>query len=170
LHYISTDGDVKQAVGSYDPVLDPAGPNFDVRKWTIAVLRAAEGANIKLRRASVTFKNLNVSGSGIAMNLQPTVASYLFAPVHLHEWLRLAKKPQRKIITRFEGIVKPGEMLLVLGRPGSGCSTLLKTLAGELHGLKVGSDSTIHYSGMFHPFSGICSSSLTVEQEYLNAR
>ena len=111
-------------------------------------MHAAENANIKLRRASITFKNLDISGSGIAMNLQPTVASYLLGAFRLQEWLRLAKKPQRKILTGFEGHVKPGETLLVLGRPGSGCSTLLKTLAGELRGLKLGHDAVIHYSGI----------------------
>lgn len=132
---------------SHDPTLDPFNPAFDVYRWARMVLRAAEGANVKLRRASITFKNLSVSGSGIAMNLQPTVASYLLAPLRLREWVRLAKKPQRSILKDFDGHVNPGEMLLVLGRPGSGCSTLLKTLAGELYGLKVGDGSSIHYSG-----------------------
>lgn len=37
----------------------------------------------------------------------------------------------RNILEDFTGIVKPGEMLLVLGRPGSGCSTFLRTLANR---------------------------------------
>ncbi|KAH7002660.1 ABC multidrug transporter [Ilyonectria destructans] len=37
--------------------------------------------------------------------------------------------PMRTILHRSHGCVKPGEMLLVLGRPGSGCSTLLKMLS-----------------------------------------
>ena len=41
------------------------------------------------------------------------------------------KKSTRKVILHgIDGIVQEGEMLLVLGRPGSGCTTLLKTLAG----------------------------------------
>ncbi|KAK6380599.1 hypothetical protein LTS17_004799 [Exophiala oligosperma] len=132
----------------HDPTLDPFDPAFDVYRWAMMILRAAEGAKVKFRRASITFKNLSVTGSGIAMNLQPTVASYLLAPLRLREWLRLAKKPQRDILKEFDGHVNPGEMLLVLGRPGSGCSTLLKTLAGELFGLKVGEGSDIHYSGI----------------------
>ncbi|KAF8206136.1 P-loop containing nucleoside triphosphate hydrolase protein [Mycena galopus ATCC 62051] len=39
--------------------------------------------------------------------------------------------PLRNILEGFSGLVRPGEMLLVLGRPGSGCSTLLKTLANQ---------------------------------------
>ncbi|KAF2638892.1 hypothetical protein P280DRAFT_519746 [Massarina eburnea CBS 473.64] len=37
----------------------------------------------------------------------------------------------RSLLEDFTGIVKPGEMLLVLGRPGSGCSTFLRTLANR---------------------------------------
>lgn len=38
---------------------------------------------------------------------------------------------ERYILKDFSGIVKPGEMMLVIGRPGSGCTTFLKTLAGQ---------------------------------------
>ncbi|KAL8987359.1 MAG: hypothetical protein Q9177_003420 [Variospora cf. flavescens] len=37
----------------------------------------------------------------------------------------------RKILTDFTGLVKPGEMLFVLGRPGSGCSTFLHATANR---------------------------------------
>jgi ABC-type multidrug transport system ATPase subunit len=36
-----------------------------------------------------------------------------------------------KILCRSSGIVKPGEMCLVLGCPGSGCTTFLKVLANQ---------------------------------------
>jgi ATP-binding cassette, subfamily G (WHITE), member 2, SNQ2 len=34
-----------------------------------------------------------------------------------------------QILSNLDGLVLPGEMLLVLGRPGSGCSTFLRTIA-----------------------------------------
>lgn len=37
---------------------------------------------------------------------------------------------ERYILKDLEGMLRPGEMMLVVGRPGSGCSTLLKSLAG----------------------------------------
>lgn len=47
-------------------------------------------------------------------------------------WLRLKREiAVRTIIKDFSGIVKDGEMLLVLGRPGSGCSTFLRSLAND---------------------------------------
>jgi ABC-type multidrug transport system ATPase subunit len=66
-------------------------------------------------------------------------------PLRLHEFF--GKKAEKVILNNFNGVVKTGEMLVVLGRPGSGCSTLLKTLTGELHGLDVKKDSVTHYNG-----------------------
>ncbi|KAK7214330.1 hypothetical protein V2G26_002333 [Clonostachys chloroleuca] len=42
-------------------------------------------------------------------------------------------------------------MLLVLGRPGSVCSTFLKALAGETNGLEIGTESNVCYQGI--PFN-----------------
>jgi ATPase subunit of ABC transporter with duplicated ATPase domains len=44
------------------------------------------------------------------------------------------KVPLKTILDGSSGCVKPGEMLLVLGRPGSGCTTLLKLLANKRKG------------------------------------
>ena len=44
-------------------------------------------------------------------------------------------------------MVRAGEMLLVLGRPGSGCSTLLKNLAGFSEGY-VRVEGNIKYNGV----------------------
>ena len=38
------------------------------------------------------------------------------------------------ILTSFRGLIKPGEMCLVLGKPGSGCSTFLKVIANQRQG------------------------------------
>jgi ABC-type multidrug transport system ATPase subunit len=46
------------------------------------------------------------------------------------------KPPLKSILSNSHGCVKPGEMLLVLGRPGSGCTTLLKMLSNRREGYK----------------------------------
>ncbi|CEJ54144.1 hypothetical protein PMG11_00466 [Penicillium brasilianum] len=51
----------------------------------------------------------------------------------------------RNLLEDFTGIVKPGEMLLVLGRPGSGCSTFLRTLANR-SSLEINGD--LQYAGI----------------------
>jgi len=46
----------------------------------------------------------------------------------------------------FSGTIRKGEMLLVIGKPGSGCTTLLKTLA-DMHGEYKETTGTITYGG-----------------------
>lgn len=131
-----------------DPALDPTSPQFDVYKWAKMILRTADSTNVKFRRASFSFKNLDVSGSGSAINFQSNLASVFMIPFRLRDYVTFGKRPETKILGSFDGVIKSGEMLLVLGRPGSGCSTFLKTVAGELHGLRVGKNSVLHYSGI----------------------
>lgn len=38
------------------------------------------------------------------------------------------------LLDNFRGVCQPGEMVLVLGRPGSGCTTFLKTIANQRYG------------------------------------
>lgn len=97
------------------------------------------------RRAGIVWKTMKVCGSGSAINLQMNVGSLLLAPLRTGEFF--GKGPEKTILNEFDGVLKSGEMLVVLGRPGSGCSTLLKTLMGELHGLDLKSQSEIHYNG-----------------------
>jgi ABC-type multidrug transport system ATPase subunit len=42
-------------------------------------------------------------------------------------------------------------MLLVLGRPGSGCSAFLKTLSGFTRGFYLDNDAEISYQGKLQP-------------------
>jgi ABC-type multidrug transport system ATPase subunit len=67
------------------------------------------------------------------------------APFRATEYF--GKSDRKQILHSFDGIIKAGELCVVLGRPGSGCSTLLKTLTGELHGLDT-DDSILHYNGI----------------------
>lgn len=97
------------------------------------------------------FKNLTVSGTGDAVQLQQTVASVLAGPLKPAEFLHLGKKTPKTILHSFDGLVKHGELLIVLGRPGSGCSTLLKTLCGETNGLLLDRGSVISYDGISQP-------------------
>jgi ATP-binding cassette subfamily G (WHITE) protein 2 (PDR) len=133
---------------SNDTTTDPTSPDFNVYHWAKAMLRVADKANVKLRQASFSFKNLNVTGSRSTTSFQVTVASALLKLFQPGKILSCGQKPVKMILNQFDGVVKSGEMLLVLGCPGSGCSTFLKTMAGELHGLNVDKSSELHYSGI----------------------
>lgn len=93
------------------------------------------------KHAGVIFRNLTVKGAGLGASLQPTVGDiFLGLPRFLKNLITkgpkaaTAKPPVREILSNFNGCVRPGEMLLVLGRPGSGCTTFLKTFCNQRAG------------------------------------
>ncbi|KAH7270978.1 ABC-2 type transporter-domain-containing protein [Fusarium solani] len=130
------------------PALDPTSSQFDIYEWLQNFVQTLRNQGITAKKTGVVWKNLNVSGTGAALQVQETVASMLMAPLRLGELFSFGKKEPKHILRSFDGLVKSGELLIVLGRPGSGCSTLLKTLCGELHGLSIAETSTIHYNGI----------------------
>lgn len=131
-----------------DPTLQPQNKEFNPHKWVKSFIHQFEVEGLKTCRTGVMFKDLNVSGTAAAVQLQQTVSDFIMAPLRPGEFLSLGKKAPKKILHSFDGLMKSGEMLIVLGRPGSGCSTLLKTMCGELHGLSVDPQSVIHYNGI----------------------
>ncbi|OTB05427.1 hypothetical protein M426DRAFT_10751 [Hypoxylon sp. CI-4A] len=95
----------------------------------------------KTRHAGVIFRNLTVKGAGLGASLQPTVGDLILGlPRFLKNLVTkgpkaaTARPPIRDLLSSFDGCVRPGEILLVLGRPGSGCSTFLKTFCNQRAG------------------------------------
>ena len=127
---------------------DPQGDNFDQTKWLQAFVKEFLEQGHAPKEVGISYQNLTVSGNGAALRLQSTLGSLFSTPFRLGESFSLHKKAPRAILRNFDGILQPGELLIVLGRPGSGCSTLLKAMCGELHGLQVDDNSVIHYNGV----------------------
>jgi ATP-binding cassette subfamily G (WHITE) protein 2 (PDR) len=124
--------------------LDPNSSAFNARSWAKAFYNVRYSSEVPARVAGVAFKNLNVSGIGSPTDFQSSVAnSVLKLPAIFG---RGAQKIE--ILRELDGLVLPGEQCCVLGPPGSGCSTLLKTMSGETHGFTVSSDSQINYQGI----------------------
>ena len=125
--------------------LKPVGDLHDTMLKTKETPKAKNGKHSAI---SVAYQSLNVYGFGTATGYQKTFANYPLACLSLlGQLLGLARKSRIDILQDFEGLVSSGEMLLVLGRPGSGCTTFLKTLAGHTHGLNVDPSSEINYQG-----------------------
>jgi len=83
-----------------------------------------EKDHVKGRHLGVTWKDLTVKGVGADAAFNENVLSQFNIPKLIGESRQPA--PLKTIIEDSHGCVKPGEMLLVLGRPGAGCTTLLK--------------------------------------------
>lgn len=103
--------------------------------------RQNQSEDEKTRHVGLVWKNLTVKGVGLGAALQPTISDPFLALPRLIMGLLsksggIQKPPVRTLINDFSGCVRPGEMLLVLGRPGSGCSTFLKVLSNQRYGYK----------------------------------
>lgn len=97
------------------------------------------------RKLGVTWNNLSVKVVPADALVQENFFSQLNIPQQMKESRQ--KSDLRKILDSSSGCVKPGEMLLVLGRPGSGCTTLLKMLANKRKGYAE-IEGDIHYGSL----------------------
>lgn len=117
--------------------------------------RTEEGESAK--RVGVIYKNLTVKGVGLSMAFAKTLPEAVmgtFGPDLYHLVCRFVpalhfgkKPPTRDLIHDFTGAVIDGEILLVLGRPGSGCSTFLKAIANQRGGY-AGVTGEVTYGGI----------------------
>lgn len=132
--------DVEKAVdedtGSEEP--------FDLQTVLRGNRDEEERAGIKSKRIGVFFEDLTVSGIGGVKNYVKTFpdafVSFFNVFATVQGLFGLGKKGREfDILKDFRGVVKPGEMCLVLGRPGSGCTTFLKVISNQRYGYtKVG--------------------------------
>lgn len=138
----------RSATNSSYAGIDPDSKDFSLDKWLRAFVKDFDSENLKATRAGIVWKNLSVSGSGAALQLQDTVAGIALKPLGMIKSLVSHNTQRKQILHNFNGNLKSGELLIVLGRPGSGCSTFLKSICGETHGLHIDEGSEIHYNGV----------------------
>ena len=130
--------------------LDPNGEHFNARAWAKAMLHTQQEdpQAAPIRTAGVAFRNLNVHGFGTDTDYQKSVGNvWLEGPGFIRKVMG-NKGRKIDILQSVDGLVEAGEMLVVLGPPGSGCSTFLKTITGETHGFFVDEHSDVNYQGM----------------------
>ena|ERR1700677_2180511 len=68
-------------------------------------------AGIQSRELGVMFRDLRVVGLGAAASYQPTFGSFFNPKVILEKIRALRHPPLRDILSGFEGVIRPGEML-----------------------------------------------------------
>ncbi|KAI4169784.1 MAG: hypothetical protein LQ343_005433 [Gyalolechia ehrenbergii] len=101
--------------------------------------RTTEGQSAK--KVGVVFKNLTVKGTGATTSTAKTLPDAIigtFGP-DLYRIIsdfvpalqRYNAGSTRTLINDFTGVVRDREMMLVLGRPGSGCTSFLKAVANQ---------------------------------------
>ena len=135
-----------------EDTLNPDSDLFDARLW-VKNLRKLHDSDVEYFKPSslgVAYRNLRACGVAADSDYQPTVLNGITK--YLTDGFRYLQKddPSRyfDILKSMDGIMRPGEVTVVLGRPGSGCSTLLKTIASHTYGFKIGEESKISYDGL----------------------
>ncbi|KAF9968016.1 hypothetical protein BGZ73_000273, partial [Actinomortierella ambigua] len=135
-------------------VLSVERPKIEVPKEAVfdleghlkgTILPAHEEQGIKLRQMGVVWRDLSVLGEGVGTQFIQTTLDPLLSLVNLVNpvfWVRKCiprgnagggrgKTVTKTILYPMSGYCQDGDMILVLGRPGSGCSTLLRVLAND---------------------------------------
>lgn len=129
---------------------EAARPGFDLKDW-LRGRQALEGPPFA-KRFGLVFEHLDIYGTDVSnrhiATLITPVWKFLkssirgFGLIHL-----LSSRNNRQLLHNISGEVKEGEMLLVLGRPGSGCSTLLRVL-GNQRKTYTRIDGNVSYGGL----------------------
>ncbi|KAL2134009.1 hypothetical protein VTI74DRAFT_1262 [Chaetomium olivicolor] len=108
-----------------------------------AVLRgdldAEREAGIRPKHIGVYWDGLTVKGMGGKTNYVKTFPDafidFFDVITPIRRMLGFGKKGiEATLLDNFRGVCKAGEMVLVLGKPGSGCTTFLKTIANQRYG------------------------------------
>ncbi|KAK4939048.1 ATP-binding cassette transporter snq2 [Elasticomyces elasticus] len=128
--------DVEKAVSASDYTLEEG---FDLEATLRGNREADHAAGIKAKYIGVIWDNLTVRGIGGVKNFvkvfPQSFVDFFNVPGTIMSILGYGKKGREfNILNGFHGVAKPGEMVLVLGRPGSGCTTFLKVIANQRFG------------------------------------
>ncbi|KAI0178681.1 ABC-2 type transporter-domain-containing protein [Hypoxylon sp. FL1284] len=112
---------------------------FDLEETLRGGLDAEREAGIKPKHIGVYWDGLTVKGMGGTANFVKTFPDAFRDFVdYWTPLMNMLGKGQKgtevTLLDNFKGVVNPGEMVLVLGKPGSGCTTFLKSIANQRWG------------------------------------
>ncbi|PIA14573.1 IKI3-domain-containing protein [Coemansia reversa NRRL 1564] len=134
-----------------EAMLPFSGSAFDLNAWLMG-RQQMQGPPFA-KRVGLVFDELNVFGDNISNRHIATVVTPFYKvlknAVHGFGIAKPFRKDDnhRQLLHGMSGIVADGEMLLVLGRPGAGCSTLLRVL-GNRRGTYRRIEGHVSYGGL----------------------
>lgn len=126
--------------------MSTSGSGDEISKSDLGVVKAllqGQGTVGATKQIGISFRQLSVAAPNTGTVYVKTLPKAIINTFGIDQFnfvksrlfpdglLTSTKGDTRKIIADFVGLVKPGEMLFVLGRPGSGCSTFLRTAANR---------------------------------------
>ncbi|ODQ77851.1 hypothetical protein BABINDRAFT_163230 [Babjeviella inositovora NRRL Y-12698] len=122
--------------------------DFDLQFLLNYLSIKSQEQGIESGAAGLAFKGITAVGVDVSAAYGPSVEEMVRDAIKWpFKWFKKDTRPLRNIIENFTGTVEAGEMCFVVGRPGAGCSTLLKCLTGETSEL-VSVDGEYQYDGI----------------------
>lgn len=137
-----------------DPRLDPKSAYFDSKVWirTLRAMMDDDEEYFKPVALGVAYKGLRAVGVSSEEDYQATI---LNAPLKLASTIYKSIKSiasddtdNFEILKAMDGVMERGTVNVVLGRPGAGCTTLLKSLSSQTNGFSLSRDTIISYDGL----------------------
>lgn len=99
--------------------LDPFSCDFDAEEWAKHFFHTigSDPERYPQRTAGVSYRDVAVFGFGSDTDYQKDVVNVMYHAVNV---IKESFRPKRRvpILTEFDGLIKSGEMCVVLGRPG----------------------------------------------------
>ncbi|CCE65639.1 hypothetical protein TPHA_0M00640 [Tetrapisispora phaffii CBS 4417] len=147
-HRTTRDGPIEDVLHEIESMANDA-EEFDARKIFSDMVRGANEQGIHIRKAGVIMEKVSAEGVDASTVEGTTFGDILCLPLTIYKGIRAAKqRKMRSILNNVNLLAEPGEMVLVLGRPGAGCSSFLKTAAGEIDQFAGGVVGDISYDGI----------------------
>ncbi|GEQ67738.1 hypothetical protein JCM33374_g1403 [Metschnikowia sp. JCM 33374] len=139
--------------GDMDPRLDPNSPSFNSKFWirNLQQLAYTDTEYYKPSSLGLFYKDLRTYGEDSGADYQSNFGNVLYkAAAQAISRVKPSSNSasQVDILKPMDGIIRAGKVTVVLGRPGAGCTTFLKTIAAQTHGFHVDSKSVISYDGL----------------------
>ncbi|GAV28159.1 hypothetical protein PMKS-001628 [Pichia membranifaciens] len=136
-----------------DPRLDPSSDSFSSKFWVKNIKKLMDSDPDYYKPTSLGFacKNLVARGISSDADYQANFLNFPFKKARDLYLNVLRGNDQSRyfdILKSMDCLIKPGTLTVVLGRPGAGCSTFLKTVASQTYGFKVDKESVISYNGL----------------------
>jgi len=143
-------GDIEKSATTSESISDEEP--FDLESTLRGNKDAEVASGIRPKHIGVLWDGLTVTGTGGVTNFVKTFPDAFVSFFNVFETgmqiFGLGKKGKDvNILKDFRGVTKPGELVLVLGRPGSGCTTFLKVIANQRFGY-----TGVHGDVQYGPF------------------
>ncbi|EDO19286.1 hypothetical protein Kpol_1036p28 [Vanderwaltozyma polyspora DSM 70294] len=146
--HTTRDGPVKDIFENIEASLDSDA--FDAKAIFTSFVNGANEQGIHLRKAGVILEDISAEGTDASALEGQTFGDILSLPYTIYKAIKTKRQSKmRKILQNINCLAEPGEMVLVLGRPGAGCSSFLKVTAGEIDQFAGGVKGDVSYDGIY---------------------